>query len=205
MGGGGHYHSRRAKRALGPLSYALRAALRAVALSHARLRAGVTRGLSAKLTGGEKRDCPPISPSVFLLRKNPPYLPPLRLSFGQPPLPAGESLALVRGRRGLRAAYPTAIPVYLHFVHLYRIDFPPLPRYNRVIYYGMLFLVQRESNTCRIPAVLFGPFGLIVLALRQQGGVLCDQNPTNIPRWNVLRSFFGADFRPDAALTAENP
>ena len=39
----------------------------------------------------------------------------------------------------------------------------------------------------------------------KQGGVLCDQNPTNIPRWNVLRSFFGADFRPDAALTEENP
>ena len=29
-----------------------------------------------------------------LLSQMPPYLPPLRLSFGQPPLPAGESLAL---------------------------------------------------------------------------------------------------------------
>ena len=98
-----------------------------------------------------------------------------------------------------------ALPMNSHIVHLSRIDFQGSTGYNRVIYYGMLFLVQRESNTCRIPAVLFGPFGLIVLALRQQGGVLCDQNPTNIPRWNVLRSFFGADFRPDAALAAENP
>ena len=36
------------RRCLGPLSSALRAALRAVALSHARLRAGVTRGLSRR-------------------------------------------------------------------------------------------------------------------------------------------------------------
>ena len=70
---------------------------------------------------------------------------------------------------------------------------------------SMIPLVQRKSNPCRIPTVLFGAFGLIALALRQQGGVLCDQNPINIPRWNVLRSFFGADFRPDAASTEENP
>ena len=45
-------HGRRVS-ALGSLSFALRAALRAVALSHARLRTGVTRELSAKLTEGE--------------------------------------------------------------------------------------------------------------------------------------------------------
>ena len=63
-------------------------------------------------------------------------------------------------------------------------------------------IVQREPNTCRIPAVLFGPFGLIVLALRQQGGVLCGKNASNIPRRNVLRSFFGADFCSDKAQNA---
>ncbi len=65
-------------------------------------------------------------------------------------------------------------------------------------------LVQRESNTHRISAALFGSFGLVVLALRQQGCVLRDQNPLNIPRRNVRSSFAVADFRPDEKLDAGN-
>jgi hypothetical protein len=59
-------------------------------------------------------------------------------------------------------------------------------------------------NTHRISAVLFGAFGLVVLALRQQGCVLRIQNPSNIPRRNVRSSFAGADFRPDENLAAGN-
>ena len=65
-------------------------------------------------------------------------------------------------------------------------------------------LVQRESNPCRISAALFGAFGLVVLDLRRQACVLRVQNPSNIPRRNVQSSFFGADFRTGAALTAGN-
>ena len=65
-------------------------------------------------------------------------------------------------------------------------------------------LVQRESNTYRISAALFGPFGLVVLDLRQQACVLLAQNHPNISRRNVLCSFFGADFRSDEALASEN-
>ena len=53
-------------------------------------------------------------------------------------------------------------------------------------------------------AALFGPFGLVVLDLRQQVFVLRDQNHPNIASRNVLCSFFGADFRSDEALAAEN-
>ena len=66
------------------------------------------------------------------------------------------------------------------------------------------FLVQREPSPCRISAALFGAFGLVVLDLRRQACVLRVQNPSNIPRRNVLCSFFGADFRTDEALTAGN-
>ena len=67
-----------------------------------------------------------------------------------------------------------------------------------------VFLVQQESNTYRISATLFVPFGLVVLDLRQQACVLRDQNHPNIASRNVLCSFFGADFRPDEALAAGN-
>jgi hypothetical protein len=40
--------------------------------------------------------------------------------------------------------------------------------------------------------------------LRQQAYVLRTQKPTNISRRNVLCSFFGADLRTGAALTAGN-
>ena len=53
-------------------------------------------------------------------------------------------------------------------------------------------------------AALFGPFGLVVLDLRQQACVLRDQNHPNIASRNVLCSFFGAVFRSDKALAAEN-
>ena len=68
-----------------------------------------------------------------------------------------------------------------------------------------LYLVQRESNTSRIWAALSGVFGLIVLALRQQGCVLCIQKHPNISPPNVLCSFFGAEICSDEALAAENP
>ena len=67
-----------------------------------------------------------------------------------------------------------------------------------------LSLVQRELNTHRISAALFGSFGLVVLALRQQGCVLRIQNPANISRRNVRSSFAGADFCPDEKLDAGN-
>ena len=67
-----------------------------------------------------------------------------------------------------------------------------------------LDLVQRESNTHRISADLFGSFGLVVLALRQQGCVLRIQNPANISRRNVRSSFAGADFCPYEKLDAGN-
>ena len=69
---------------------------------------------------------------------------------------------------------------------------------------GHYFLVQRELNTCRISAALLVPFGLVVLDLRQQACVLRIQNHPNIARRNVPCSFFGADFRSDEALAAEN-
>jgi len=65
-------------------------------------------------------------------------------------------------------------------------------------------LVQRESNTHRISAALFGAFGLVVLALRQQGCVRPIQNRANISRRNVRSSFAGADFRSDEKLDAGN-
>lgn len=67
-----------------------------------------------------------------------------------------------------------------------------------------LSLVQRELNTHRISVALFGSFGLVVLALRQQGCVLRIQNPSNIPRRNVRISFAGADLRTDKTLAAGN-
>ena len=68
----------------------------------------------------------------------------------------------------------------------------------------LILLVQRESNTHRISAALFGSFGLVVLALRQQVCVLRTQNSTSISRRNVRSSFDGADFRPDEKLDAGN-
>ena len=81
----------------------------------------------------------------------------------------------------------------------------PLLDKGQTEHYNDVKSVQWESNTRRISAELFGPFGLIVLALREQGGVLCGENASDISRRNVLCSFFGADFRPGKALTAENP
>jgi len=51
---------------------------------------------------------------------------------------------------------------------------------------------------------LFGSFGLVVLALRQQGCVLRGQNLSNISHRNVRSSFDGTDFRPDEKLDAGN-
>ena len=67
-----------------------------------------------------------------------------------------------------------------------------------------IVLVQRGSNTHRISAALFGSFGLVIPALRQQGCVFRIQNPSNISRRNVQSSFAGADFRPDEKLDAGN-
>ena len=51
---------------------------------------------------------------------------------------------------------------------------------------------------------MFGAFGLVVLDLRQQAGVLRTQNHPNISRRNVRSSFFRADLLPDEALSAGN-
>ena len=67
-----------------------------------------------------------------------------------------------------------------------------------------MIIRQRESNPYRIPAALFGAFCLVVLALRQQGGVRRDKNPSNIPHRNVPCSFYGADFCPGKETGAEN-
>jgi hypothetical protein len=49
-------------------------------------------------------------------------------------------------------------------------------------------------NPYRLSAALSGTFRLVVLALRQQGGVRRDENHSKIARRQVQGSFHGADF-----------
>ena len=72
-----------------------------------RPRLPLMRELSAaRLTEGEKRTALFASPPASLTLSS--TLPPLRLSFGQTPLPAGESLALGRGGQGAEDIRPSS-------------------------------------------------------------------------------------------------